>query len=92
VVSKNEFVENLQKDPAKLKAVLRAVIGAPSRTLEGKEYDNTWIMLLLIDPDSTSNNQHTLTEVYTMNRKTYHVTYGLEDCPVIEEILEDDIQ
>ncbi len=53
--------------------------------LEGEEYDKIWNLVLLVDnPDSVSNNQRTITEVYTFGRRVYNVTYGLEDNPIIE--------
>ena len=87
----NEFVDKLMKDPVKLKRFLRDVMGPSRRTLEGQEKDNVWLMIQLIDePDSFSNNQLTMTEVYKINQKEYHVTYFNSDRFEIDEMLPDD--
>ena len=83
-----DFVKNMT--PEEAKEFLRKVMGPSRRRLEGQERENIWLMILLQDePDEASNNQHTITEVYNINQKEYHVTYMLEDEPVIEEILKD---
>ena len=87
----NDFVNKLSKDPTKLKEFLRAVTGPPSRKLEGQEKENVWLMIQLIDePTSASNNQRTITEVYHLNQKEYHVTYFDGDLYEIDEMLPDD--
>jgi hypothetical protein len=87
----NSHLDNLRNDPIKLKKFLRAVIGPPRRTLEGQEKENVWLMIQLIDePTSASNNQRTITEVYHLNQKEYHVTYFDGDDFVIDEMLPDD--
>jgi hypothetical protein len=58
----------------------------PSKFLEGDEYDHMWLILQFLEPVSTSNNQRTITEVYFHNSNAYHVHYGLDDNPVIEEV------
>lgn len=86
-----DFVNKLSKDPVKLKEFLRAVRGAPRRTLQGQEKDNVWLMIQLIDkPTSASNNQRTITEVYHINQKEYHVTYFDGDVYEIDLMLPDD--
>ena len=86
-----DYSEELCKDPVRLKAFLRAVQGPPRRTLEGQEKDNVWLMIQLIDePVSSSNNQRTITEVYNLNQKEYHVTYFDGDHFEIDEMLPDD--
>ena len=87
-----DFLEKLRQDPVRLKAFLRSVMGPTRRTLEGKERENIWLMIQLHDqPEEFSNNQHSITEVYKFNQREYHVHYGIEDNPIIEEILPDDI-
>ena len=87
----NSHLDNLRNDPIKLKKFLRAVMGPPRRTLEGQEKENVWLMIQLIDePTSASNNQRTITEVYHLNQKEYHVTYFDGDDFVIDEMLPDD--
>lgn len=88
----NQFVSELQKDPEKLKKFLRDIMGPRTRVLEGAERSNVELMCALVEPTSSSNNQRTSTDVYMINQKEYHITYGLDDTPVIEEILPDDIQ
>jgi hypothetical protein len=77
--------------PEEAKAWIRKVMGPPRRTLEGQEKDNVWLMIQLIDePTSASNNQRTITEVYHLNQKEYHVTYFDGDDFEIDEMLPDD--
>jgi hypothetical protein len=85
----NDFINSMS--PAELKALLRKVMGPPRRTLEGQEKDNVWLMIQLIDePTSASNNQRTITEVYHLNQKEYHVTYFDGDNFEIDEMLSDE--
>lgn len=86
-----KYSEELQKDPSRLKAFMRSVMGPPRRTLVGTERDNILLILSLKDPISESNNQHTWTSVYEHDGKEYHVTSfpgGAEDA--VEEMLPDD--
>lgn len=77
--------------PAEARAWIRKVMGPPRRTLEGQEKDNVWLMIQLIDePTSASNNQRTITEVYHLNQKEYHVTYFDGGEFEIDEMLPDD--
>ena len=85
----NDFINSMS--PEELKAFLRKVMGPPRRTLKGQEKDNVWLMIQLIDePTSASNNQRTITEVYHLNQKEYHVTYFDGDDFEIDEMLPDD--
>jgi hypothetical protein len=78
--------------PEEARAFLRKVMGPPRRLLEGKERENVWLMILLRDePDSFSNNQHSITEVYKINQREYHVHYFSGEDPLIEEILDDEM-
>jgi hypothetical protein len=89
--SQQEFINDLCKDPTRLKAFMRSVMGPPSRVLEGQEKENVWLMIQLVDePTSASNNQRTITEVYHLNQKEYHVTYFDGDDFEIAEMLPDD--
>ena len=84
-----DFIKNMS--PEELKVFLRKVMGPPRRTLEGQEKENVWLMIQLIDePVSCSNNQRTITEVYQLNQKEYHVTYFDGDDFEIDEMLSDD--
>lgn len=80
---------DMTKDEAR--AFIRKVMGPERKRLEGQERDNVWLMMQLVEPTSSSNNQRTATDVYMMNQKEYHVTYMLEDEPIIEEILPDEM-
>ena len=78
--------------PEEAKAFLRKVMGPNRKRLEGQERENAWLMILMQEePTSSSNNQRSITEVYIFNQREYHVTYMIEDEPIIEEILSDDI-
>lgn len=85
-----DFVNNMTPEEARV--FLRKVMGPPRRRLEGKERENIWLMILLrANPDSFSNNQHSITEVYNINQREYHVHYFSEDETIIEEIENDQL-
>lgn len=78
--------------PEEARAFIRRVMGPPKRTLEGQEKENVWLMIQLLDePDECTNNQRTITEVYKINQKEYHVTYFDKDYFEIEEMLKDEV-
>ncbi len=77
-------MKNLSKEEAE--KLLREIMGPPRRELKGEEYKHTWLILKFIDPVKSSNNQRTFTDVYEHAGKTYHVTYGVYDLPLIEEV------
>lgn len=81
----------LRKDPVRLKALLRAVMGPKRRVVTGAEQDHLMTVFGLIEPIESTNNQHSFTDVYEHACKTYHVHY-LEGEIELEEILSDDIQ
>jgi len=81
------WTKKLCKDPVRLKAFLREVMGPPTRELNKEERALILPLLQAIEPESSSNNQHTMTDVYHLNGKTYNVHFGLYDYPMIEEIL-----
>ncbi len=77
--------------PEEARAWIRRVMGPPRRVLEGNERENIWLMIQLRnEPDEFSNNQRSITEVYRLNQREYHVHYGIEDNPIIEEILNEE--
>lgn len=84
-----EYHEELRKDPVRLKAFMRAVMGPPSRTLEGKDKENVMLLLSLTEPYKETNNQHSWTAYYNIGGKEYHATYFPEDKdgPIIDEML-----
>ena len=84
-----EYFSNMT--PEQARAFIRKVMGPPRRTLEGQERENVWLMILMKDePDRSSNNQHSITEVYKINQREYHVHYFPGEEPLIEEILDDE--
>ena len=62
------------------------VMGPPRRELEGDDHKHMWLILQFLAPVESSNNQRTITDVYEHAGKTYHVTHGIYDYPLIEEI------
>ena len=75
---------------AQIKEMLRRVLGPSRRQLEGKEYDQVWMLLQVLEPIRESNNQRTWTSEYILNGKRYDVTHGIEDTPIIEEVSTND--
>jgi len=67
-------------------AFIKSIMGPNRRQLFDKEYKDIMFLLKLTDPYHSSNNQRTWTDEYKIAGKIYHVTYGLEDDPVIEEV------
>lgn len=81
----------LNMTPEEAQAFIRKVMGPPRRVLEEQERENVWLMILMRDePDEFSNNQRSITEVYKINQREYHVHYFSGEEPVIEEIMNDD--
>jgi hypothetical protein len=88
-----EFTDKLRKDPEQLKKFLRAVMGPPYRTLEGKERDDILLLLSMIEPFKETNNQHNWTSYYMIGETEYHVTVFSEYSePVVDEMLPEDDQ
>jgi hypothetical protein len=86
-----EYSEELRKDPARLKVFLRQVMGRPHRTLEGKEKDNINLLLTMIEPFKSTNNQHSMTQYFMLGDKEYHVTMFVgENTVTIDEMLPED--
>jgi hypothetical protein len=66
-------------------------MGPPQRTLKGKEREQVLLLLALMEPYSTSNNQHSWTECYMIGDKDYHVTtFPGEEAIVDLMLLEDE--
>ena len=82
-----KWSDKLCKDPVRLKAFLREVMGPTRRELGKEEREFVLPQLQAIKPEGSSNNQHTMTDVYHLGGKVYHVHFGLYDYPMIEEIL-----
>ena len=54
----------LRPDPVKLKEFMRRVMGPPHKTLEGKEKEQTILLLQMIEPFKETNNQQSWTSYY----------------------------
>ena len=66
----------LNMTPEEAMSFIRKVMGPPRRVLEGQEKENVWLMVLMQDePNVSTNNQHSITEVYRINQREYHVHY-----------------
>ena len=66
----------------KLQAVLK-VMSKFGRELSGDEYDKTYTMLALLEPNSCNNNQRSWTNTYIVGGLQYDMTYGIFDKPII---------
>jgi len=86
-----DFLEELRKDPVKLKKFLRDITGPEQRIITGEEREHLFTVFNLIEPSSESNNQRTWTSVYHHAGREYHFTQG-ENFDELVEILPDDIQ
>lgn len=75
---------NMSKEEAQ--AFIRKVMGPPRRVLEGKEREQVLLMLTIIGPNVTTNNQHSWSEDYTHSGKHWCVTYFPNEEPMVEEI------
>ena len=76
--------------PTELKAFLRKVMGPPRKTLEGKERDDILLLLAMVEPHLTSNNQHSWTECYMIGQTEYHVTTFPNSEVIVDEMLKED--
>lgn len=87
-----DFMDELVKDPVKLKKFLRQVMGRPSKTLEGKEREDVMLLLSMVEPFKETNNQHSWTTYYMIGDTEYHATYFPEDenSPIIDKMLPED--
>jgi len=85
------FLDKLKNDPKEAKKFLRAVMGPPYRTLEGKERDDILLLLSMIEPFKETNNQSSWTSYYMIGKTEYHVTVFSEYSePVVDEMLPED--
>ncbi len=81
--SSREFMEKLRQDPVRLKKFMRDVLGPPHITLEGKEKEQVLLLLALIEPYSTTNNQRSWTDYYMIGETEYHVTSFVDSIELI---------
>ncbi len=76
----------LDMTPEEARAFLRRVMGPPTRELTGDEYNSMMLILSLKEPVHSSDNQRFWTDTYEHNDRTYEVTYGVVDYPLISEV------
>jgi hypothetical protein len=85
------YSEELCKDPVRLKEFLRSVMGPPHITLEGKDKEQVLLLLALIEPFDSSNNQHSWTDYYKIGETEYHVTFWPDSNePTVDKMLPDE--
>ena len=80
-----EFLDN----PAKFREWNPQLRGPTLKEIVGKEATQILIVLTLVEPYKSTNNQRTATDFYKHADKEYRVTYGLGDEPLVEEVLYD---
>lgn len=85
----NKFTNEIRDDPAKLREWYIQIQGPECKELTGKEAEQMLLVLILIEPYKSTNNQRTSTDFYEHAGKEYRVTYGLGDEPLVEEVLYD---
>ena len=91
VEARKKYVDELVKDPARLKVFLRRVMGRPHRTLEGEEKSKINTLLTMVEPFESTNNQHSMTQCFMLGKKEYHVTMFVgENTVTIDEMLDED--
>ena len=73
--------------PNEARAWIRGVMGPPRRTLEGKEREQVLLLLAMMEPYSSSNNQHSWTECYMIGDNDYHVTVFPGQAEIVDLIL-----
>ena len=84
----NDFISNM--NPQELKKFMRAVMGPPSKKLEGKEKEQVLLLLAMMEPYEESNNQHSWTECYMIGETDYHVTTFPGGGVIVDQILPED--
>lgn len=85
-----EYSEELRKDPVRLKAFMRKVIGRPTRTIKGDERLHVLTLLAFIKPFNQSNNQHSWTNCYMIGNTEYQVTSFPGGEEIVDEMLEEE--
>lgn len=90
-VMRQQTSERMSWPPEKLREWFRQVHGPEYRELKGAEAEQMLLVLKLIGPYNETNNQRTSTKYYKHAGKTYAVTLGLGDDPLVEEVLPYDI-
>ncbi len=85
-----QVMDELFQDPVKLKAFMRKVMGPPRVTLEGKDREQALLLLALIEPFDSSNNQHSWTDSYMIGETEYHITTFPGEDPIVDKMLPED--
>ena len=70
------------------KAFIRKIMGPPYRELEEDEKEHMLLVLHLIEPLNSSNNQRSWTDSYVHADKLYEVTTFEDGSTVVHEYLE----
>ena len=84
-------MHELLQDPVKLKAFMRKVMGPPHITLEGKDREQALLLLALVEPFSTTNDQRSWTDYYMIGETEYHVTtFPGSDESIVDKMLPED--
>ena len=68
-------------------AFIRKVMGTPRKTLEGKAREQILLLLAMLEPFETSNNQHSFTECYMIGTTEYHITSFPDGDVIVDEML-----
>ena len=71
------------------KALIRKVMGPPTKTLEGKEKEQILLLLSVMEPFKETNNQRSWTSYYIIGETEYHVTTFPGGDIIVDEILKD---
>ena len=75
--------------PEEARAFIRSVMGPPYQTLEGKEKEQVLLLIAMIEPYKTTNNQHSWTEYYMIGETEYHVTTFSKDEVIVDKMLKE---
>ena len=76
--------------PEEARAFIRSIMGPPTQTLEGKEREQVLLLLALVEPYNTTNNQRSWTEYYKIGETEYQVTTFSKDDITVEKILKEE--
>jgi hypothetical protein len=83
----SNFINNMT--PEEAQAFLRKVMGPPRKTLEGKEREQVLLLLAMMDPYSSSNNQRSWTDCYRIGQTEYQVTTFPGEDVIVDLMLSD---
>ena len=83
----SNFINNMT--PEKARVFLRKVMGPPRKTLEGKEREQVLLLLAMMEPYETSNNQVSWTSCYMIGDRDYQVTTFPDEDVIVDLMLPD---